>query len=236
MAYRSSVGVQKVFCTVKKLFVLGLPGSGKSTISRNIVVYVKQHHPNWFSERVGDYQILQKMFQEDTEQEFFNVEQPGGFYIHNSSVYNIALKKLQENVLSLQYKQNSLIIIEFARSDYKEAFNHLKHEFLRDAYFLFLHAKIDICKSRVSNRFIRQDYPSDDHFVPDRTFEAYSGKNNEQYFVALCSSLRNEYGIDHQNMRILDMGSTEKDIVDAANHFIDLILQQKADTITSSTE
>ncbi len=40
---------------IVKVFVLGMPGSGKSTIGRHIVERAKQQHQEWMITRFNDY-------------------------------------------------------------------------------------------------------------------------------------------------------------------------------------
>src|SRR5712691_12246779 len=79
-----------------KLFVLGLPGSGKSTISHAIVRYVKQTYKNWFVERFCDYDILYNMFKGDTRRKDFYPAKYGGFYVTNPTKYDIALSQIEK--------------------------------------------------------------------------------------------------------------------------------------------
>ena len=55
-------GVQSMLV---KLFVFGLPGSGKSTVARHIVDHVQRDYKNWSAQRISDYNILHKMFLQD---------------------------------------------------------------------------------------------------------------------------------------------------------------------------
>ncbi len=61
-----------------KLFILGLPGSGKSAIARyiNIKVYAEGWH--WAARRFNDYKILDDMFNQDTAGRFKPADS-GGF-------------------------------------------------------------------------------------------------------------------------------------------------------------
>src|SRR5690348_1392823 len=103
------------------VFVLGLPGSGKSTALHHIEMLVHHFHrpPNVLQ----DYSILYEMFQADKEGTRFSstlYDGYDGFDIHNFSAFDDALKEL---VRRLQEKErsselNRVNIIEFARDDY----------------------------------------------------------------------------------------------------------------------
>src|SRR6266566_1512781 len=53
-----------------KLFILGLPGSGKSTIARHVIDYVGRQKSDCHTVRVNDYGILYAMYKADTEGKF----------------------------------------------------------------------------------------------------------------------------------------------------------------------
>ena len=66
----------------------------------------------------------------------------------------------------LQYhpsRENELIIIEFARSDYQHALDQLGREFREEAYFLFLDVEIETCVQRIQER-VQHRSTLDDHF------------------------------------------------------------------------
>src|SRR4249919_3065417 len=113
---------------VVKLFVLGLPGSGKSTVTRHISNYARDRQ--WSTTHFSDYAILYEMFQEDKKRQFKPAEF-GGFDVLDLTVFDIALKKLEQEVNRhiSSTKSEELLLIEFARNDYQKAFHQFSDEF-----------------------------------------------------------------------------------------------------------
>jgi ABC-type dipeptide/oligopeptide/nickel transport system ATPase subunit len=62
---------------VVRLFVLGRPGSGKSTVRRYITKLAQ--HQFWSLYSTGDYEILQKMCADDRDQTHIRLAEFGGF-------------------------------------------------------------------------------------------------------------------------------------------------------------
>src|SRR5947209_1277866 len=159
-----------------KSFVLGLPGSGKSTIAHYIKLYLKKKHLNWSTQHISDYDILYAMFQEDKKNkgDKFVPTKYDGFDVLDFSIFDLALQEMERQVVEFinSNKKVELIMIEFARNDYKHAFRQFSSSFLQGAYVLFLRADTDICKQRIRER---TDHPSskEDHFVSDYIFSAY---------------------------------------------------------------
>jgi adenylate kinase family enzyme len=159
-----------------KLFVLGLPGSGKSTVSRHITIYLKDR--NWKSTRINDYVILYNMFLDDTDHKRFKPTVHGGFYVLDLQVIDEALKRLEQEVnenISSPIMQKELILIEFARNDYQRAFQQFSPAFLLDAYFLYLNVDIETCKKRIRER-TAQPRTEDDFFVSEDIFNDHYNK------------------------------------------------------------
>ena len=56
---------RKCVCMEKKVFILGLPGSGKSTAARYIECLAKSN--GWVPVRFNDYDILYEMFRRQSD-------------------------------------------------------------------------------------------------------------------------------------------------------------------------
>jgi thymidylate kinase len=203
-----------------KLFILGLPGSGKSTVSREIIKYVNQTYKNWFVDRCCDYDILYNMFKRDIKRKDFYPVKNGGFYVTNPTKYDIALSKLETDSPSYKQSQYGLQIIEFARGDYLKALNLFQDGFLSNSSFLFLYSDIDTCIQRINQR-VKEPHSLDDHFVPERTFERFIKAEPEEYLKNVCTHVQNSYWGQHSRFRIIDSRETLDDTLSQVKPFID---------------
>ena len=79
--------------SVKLLFVLGLPGSGKSTIAHEIAKYIDNRGLE--NIRINDYAILEQMFHDDVERKKFRPTDYGGFDVIDLAVIDAALEQLE---------------------------------------------------------------------------------------------------------------------------------------------
>jgi adenylate kinase family enzyme len=209
----------------QKLFVLGLPGSGKSTVSRYIVDYIRRFHDDWSATRLCDYDILRSMFVEDTAQKHFYATEYNGFYVKDSSIYDVALKKLEKMVEDCNFAENEFVIVEFARSDYLRALNNFSQSFLQGAYFLFLDVNVDLGMKRVKDR-VKHPIYSDDHFVSKYTFEFYRQKDNFKYLSSVSQHLTNRYGIKPCKIKIVDNKGSKRDFWEPVNKTILQLLEE----------
>lgn len=202
-----------------KLFVLGLPGSGKSSVARYISMYAK----DWRSStmHVNDYDILYQMFQEDTQGQFRPAAYDG-FDVLDLSVFDAALRQLEQKVKAYisGQKQDEIVLIEFSRNDYENAFKQFSREFLQDAYFLYLSVSIENCKSRIRER-ITHPTTLDDHFVSDYIFEAYYHEDDGLY---LSHILEKYYWIDKQQVLVIDNDCSLEITSERIDFFIDSII------------
>lgn len=212
---------------VLKVFVLGRPGSGKSTCARYIEMGVRDSRKECLVYRVCDYDILCEMSKSAEYRGMFSPTQEyEGFDVRDLNAFDLALKKLErqveewtEKVLASQSSKERLAIIEFARDDYANAFNQFNKEFLRDAYFLFLDVDVPTCIQRIRQRTA---YPmtEDDHFVSEYIFDVYYHKDDKQF---MTSELLRDYGVDGNRVLIIGNGGSPDILVQNFNHFIPVI-------------
>jgi len=212
-----------------KVFVLGIPGSGKSTVFRHIENYVKQQHEKPIM-RICDYEILYSMYlkdkeKNDKERQFSPTGKNDGFDIRDFSVLDISLNRIHEDAKELirTSTKKDLIVIEFARNDYKQAFRHFNSSFFHNAYILFLDVDKQTCMRRVNERVLHWK-TLDDHDVSEYIFNTYYNEDSKHYII---SGFREDYELEEDRIMILDNRGSEKDFVPAINQFIDFIIMRE---------
>lgn len=162
-----------------KLFILGRPGSGKSTAYRHIKEYLGLQYKDYSIIRYNDYETLHQMFLFERHfplpkkpKQFCDSERDG-FDVLDFRVLDTALKKLETRVrLNASETTKELVIIEFARQNYKQALKFFSPSFLKDAYFIFLDADIQMCIQRVKER-VTVPPTLDNHFVSEEIIRNY---------------------------------------------------------------
>lgn len=218
-----------VFRMKKTLFILGLPGSGKSEMARQITKHVFEKY-QWRTRYFNDYGILKTMSDYDTDRQFKSAEL-GGFDVLDLTAFDIALRRLEE-VVGITIKTEDLekaemLLVEFSRNDYQRAFRQFSRAFFQDAYFLHLDTDVEICKQRIDDRIAHPVY-EDDYPVSEYIFEKYYYNDDGQ---SLPQTLRREYGIDESRVLVVDNNYPIEDIIKAGDtlksiyKFIDSIIE-----------
>jgi hypothetical protein len=193
---------------VEKLFVLGLPGSGKSTAARFIEMLARDYR--WIPRRFNDYDILYEMYLADTEGKRFSKAEYDGFDVHEHIVFDEALIEIEKRVSQrcmVAGDKDELIIIEFARNDYCDALGLFSPAFLQDAFFLFLDTDIPTCRKRIKYRSEHPETP-DDHYVSEYIFESYYQNDDRQYQTSVISKLNECCDINEDRVMVIDNPST----------------------------
>lgn len=217
------------------LFILGCPGSGKSTAYHHIDKFVGQHFPDWSTIRYNDYSILremflfEKLFQTDSKHRKFRSREHNGFDVIDFSVLDTALKELEKQVWqsSLPLK-DELIVIEFARDDYRQALRQFRTNFLRDAYFLFIKTDMKICLQRVKDRISFPPTP-DNHFVSEDILTKYYAKQIMPSIHSMPSIFIRDKGdsIDKRRVKVINSQGSLEDFYVKVEKFISKILLQE---------
>lgn len=216
---------------IKKMFILGLPGSGKSKAARYIDSHVKEKSvpgtsKRWHVTHFNDYGILDEMSKHPIEGKLFKRPEPGGFDVIEFSAFDIALqrleKKIADSIPAFEADREEIIVIEFARNDYKWAFNQFDKTFVQDAYFIYLDTKVEICKQRIRDRVedVTEEHV-DDYPVSEFIFRTYyhSDDGND-----LPGFLKQDFGIDGSRVLIIDNNSSLDKAVEKIVPFIDHII------------
>jgi hypothetical protein len=202
-----------------KIFVLGRPGSGKSTVARHVIELASRR--GYQSLFVQDYDILYKMFLDDRKHERFRPTDRGGFDVLDYSVLDSALRQMEQEVEdALTLKRADIVCIEFARNDYRAALNIFSPLFLRNAYFFFIDSDLEFCIRRVQERVTDPPLP-DHHFVSEHVMRTYYSNNNWEYMVQQC---KQEYELREEVVAIRNDGLLSV-LMDEASNFAERIFQ-----------
>lgn len=207
-----------------KLFILGLPGSGKSSVARYIASYFEVK--NWKSIHFSDHVILQSMFLTDTEGKLFRPTDHGGFDVLDLNTFDIALQVLDTALQILEQeiihhflsaKQEEIVLIEFARNDYQRAFRQFSEIFLQDAYFLHLDVDLEICKKRIRER-IAHPSTQDDFYVSEYIFNSYYNEDDGRNIPQI---LANDHGVEIERVKVIDNNGSLSDSIAQVYQFVD---------------
>ena len=206
-----------------KLFILGFPGSGKSTAFRYVNHYLTQQQNGWSAVRINDYDILKEMFRADSEHKQFRPTEHGGFDVIDISVFDDALQVAREKVEELMsIASDQLVVIEFSRNDYRKAFGRFGPDLLLDAYFLYLEVDEKTCQNRLKAR-ITNPPTLDNHFVSEYILEAYY-KDTLPY---LPSGLKADFGIGELRILVIDNNGDIADLLTQIEEFVATILERE---------
>jgi dephospho-CoA kinase len=204
-----------------KLFILGRPGSGKSTASHHIAATARSR--GWFVLHLKDYDLLLRMFQADGGKEKFWTREHGGFDVRDLSVFNTALKELEEKIrLHLPLEKRHTLSIEFARADYHQALKLFSPELLQDAYFLYIESDVETCIQRIRKR-VAHPLSADDFFVSEDILRGYYGEESRAY---VASGLQRDFGIAKQ-IEIIDNMGSQREFLENVRRFAEQILDQE---------
>ncbi len=203
------------------LFLLGRPGSGKSTAARHIDMLARDKQ--WSSSHINDYTFLLEIFYADSmkpekERRFVSTEL-GGFDVVDFSVLDDALRGLEREASKELKHEKKVLLLEFARGDYRKVFEQFNPDFLRKAYFLFFEVKVDICVTRVNERARYSGSPND-HFISEKMLKSYYSTENKLYMQELFHL---EYGIDSGRIKVVDNMGDWKEFGNNIRDFLDAI-------------
>lgn len=203
-----------------KIFILGRPGSGKTTAARYIAELSKNKDCSTI--HINDYEILYEMFKADSECKKFRSTPHNGFDVCDFSVLDTALKEVEKRV-QRYLSSVELITIEFARDDYYEALKQFSRNFLRDAYFLFIDADVDTCLKRIHRRVANKSTSDDHPSLSDDSFRIYYGKDNRSY---MTSNFTRDYHINEAHVEIIDNIGLWESFIEKVNEFVKVIFKQ----------
>ena len=190
----------------QNVFVLGLPGSGKSNAARYIEMLARDYGRT--PDLLQDYRILYDMSLADREGKRFSSTLPSGydgFDVHDFNAFDDALREL---VHRLQEKErvcetNEMNIIEFSRDDYCKALEFFASIPMTKAFFLFIDAEVETCRQRIKARVADPQTP-DDHYVSDYIFEAYYNGDHRQYLTLTTACLRDRFHIVKDRIKVIN--------------------------------
>jgi hypothetical protein len=209
-----------------KWFVIGRPGSGKTSAVRYIAGLIRDK--KWSVHSINDYEILKDMFHADDKHIKFLPTNHNGFDVLDFSVLDVALQEIEKQVQTLLFPED-LISIEFARNDYKYAMERFDHNFLRNAYFLFINADIDVCLERIHKRVVHPETADDHPSLSDENFRNHYRQDNMLY---ITSEFKSRYSLqDRQVMIIENVGSLEEFRI-KLEEYTQILLQELNDLVS----
>jgi adenylate kinase family enzyme len=135
-----------------RIFLIGRPGSGKTTVARALQDVLKSAgvptEVKWFSDLAYLWRIFAASDRRDQRVEPTNDD---GFFITDQTLYREALENLAERVKRVR-STNVFIVLEFARRNYTEALGILAHKGVRPDLVVYLDVDLEVAIHRNRQR------------------------------------------------------------------------------------
>lgn len=203
------------------MFAVGRPGSGKSTAIRHIIELAKNKQYAATHER--DYTILLKMSKQTEHCAKFCTNEHEGFDVVDFSVLNVALKELETQINDLTNTQEyDVILVEFARDSYKEAFGKFSRVMLENAYILFVEAELNVCIERVRQRAAAL-YGPDHHFLSKGIMTTYYKQDHLSY---MKNSFEDDFKLKNHRVKTIYNDTLVEKLEAEAEEFAERIFQE----------
>ena len=216
---KNDVGLREDSKVATYVFLLGRPGSGKSTFVRMLLLAAQTHALH--TVRLKDYEILYEMFLNDTQQQRFRRAAYGAFDVLDFTVLDEVLLQLREQALAhLASPREQLVIIEFARDNYETALSLFHPRILQQAHIIFVEANVETCIRRIHQR-IENPVREDNHYVSDEIVREYYAY--EETYDVIRAKMQ-EYHVALERISIIDNNGSLASFVDAVNRCIHDIL------------
>jgi len=163
------------------VFLLGRPGCGKSVVYKIIKGILEKKEI--YSPRVDDFLTLKEILARDKEFKR-HILKDGGFAVTDWTVVDEALSDLCK-LVKKEKADKKIIFIEFARDNYKHAFENFTKDVLDDSLILYLYSTFEECYKRNVARFQKAKKDGhDDHIVPlDLMKTYYKTDDYEQVYL-----------------------------------------------------
>lgn len=162
-----------------KVFILGRPGSGKSSVAQ--LVQQLAGESGWSVRHIYDYELLQTLFLQEIEkniplgQRRFKPRGPEyshGFDVTDFTVLDVVLEQMVDKADEfISPGEKDLLLFEFARARYKDALEKFRNDLLQDAHILYIRVDMETCIERIHLRVGNGLQFS--HFVSDNIMRQY---------------------------------------------------------------
>ncbi len=205
------------------ILLLGRPGSGKTTAARHVMKRAQEKDLR--VSYIDDYEILQEKFRADSEHARFHPlnqdRECTSFDVIDFKVLDEALAEAEARAKAYtETIKNGLVIVEFARDDYQDAFKLFQPAFLQEAYILFFTIDIETSIQRVQQRYLKTGC----HLVSDHILRDYY---KDQELAATIMYLKRTYNL-HKPVEICDNTGSWKNFFRQINRFFDLLITQES--------
>jgi hypothetical protein len=186
-------GNKEYYVMTVKVFLLGRPGSGKTTAFQYLAMQARDRGLKTI--RFREYTILHEMFRAGRGE--FQAIEYGGFDIIDFPVLQESAQCLQEQIqdyIRTSGRIDELLFLELARDDYEQAMHCFSQDFLQDSYFLFIDAYVETCIQRIHYR-VAHPAETDGHYVSEAILRSYYAHENKDY---MASRFKIDYGIQKE--------------------------------------
>ena len=157
---------------IQPIFILGRPGSGKSTVSAYLTHWA--HEQGWHSKTLAGFPFLQQLSRHPAYTSWFTPhDHYGGFLVTNDQAYSHVDEQMayQASLLLRAHEQREkplLLTIELSQGTYEDSLLLYEPAFRQQAQVLHLALPYETCVARIEERVVGKGNTEDTHRPPEQ--------------------------------------------------------------------